>query len=114
MTAARRYWVVDEAGDHALIIGAAERDRMVSEGWAEVSEPADDAFVHIWREGIPEPGRVPMSTLRSLWGPRGWQAGPPPGNPHPIPSEAVDATAEPQPTKPAANGDADKEGVTNG
>lgn len=114
MTAAKQYWVVDEDGNHALLTGAAERDRFLSEGWTAVDEPANDAFVYIWHEGFSTPGRAPMSALRALWGPREWRAGPPPGSPNPIEPTGVEATPAPNTTKSAANGDANTEGVTHG
>ena len=63
MTEPKKYWLVDGEGNHALVVGAEERDRLIPLGWTATDEPAD-GWVHIWREGIEQPGRVPMSALR--------------------------------------------------
>jgi hypothetical protein len=113
------YWIVGgEADTHALITGAAERDDYLHTGdWTAADEPADNDWVYIWHEGAEVPGRYPASSLRDLWGPRGYVAGPPPGGIHPlapaeradVPEQPADAPAETKPSKPAARGDANKE-----
>lgn len=103
-----QYWIVDEVGDHALVTGAAERDRLLLEHWRTAEEPAD-GFVHIWHEGIELPGRVPVSSLRELWSHRGWVAGPPPGGVHPFAEQPSAVQAEPKSSKAASVGDAKKE-----
>jgi len=103
VTARQEYWVVDPAaGDYAKVSGTDQRDELLRQGWQESDEPADDAMVLIWHEGIAEPGRVPAGTLRDLWGHRGWVAGPPRGFAHPAEAAAdVPAdTAERDETKP--------------
>jgi hypothetical protein len=97
MTGVKTYWLTDGQDTFALVAGADERDRMVPLGWTATDEPTE-GWVHIWREGIEQPGRVPVATLRDLWGPLGWVAGPPPGGTHPAtpepPAEPPEAEAE--------------------
>lgn len=107
MTEPKKYWLTDGQDTFALVADADERDRLVPLGWTTADEPAD-GWVHIWREGIEQPGRVPLATLRELWGPLGWIAGPPPGGTHPVapePLAAPPAEIKPDP-KPAAGGNA--------
>lgn len=117
MSGKKQYWLRDESGDHALVTGADERDRLVREGgWTETDEPSE-GFVYVWREGCPAPGRVSVEALPVLWEPRGFAAGPPPGSAHPAEVQAAravaeQATAEPAETKTrksTAGGDAEKE-----
>lgn len=106
MTEVKKYWLADAEDNFALVAGADERDRLVPLGWTVTDEPTD-GWVHIWREGIEQPGRVPVSALRELWGPLGWVAGPPPGGVHPSTPEAPAAAAESKTEpKPAAGGNA--------
>lgn len=108
--AKQTYWIADELGNHALVAGADERDRWVRGDWSAADEPADGS-VHIWHEGIEQPGLVPVAALRDLWSHRGWVAGPPPGGVHPLAPEApADPPAETKPEpNPAAGGNAKKE-----
>lgn len=100
------FWLVDPAsGDHALVAGEAERDELVGREWTVVDQPADDAMVTIWREGITEPGRVPAWALRELWGPRGWVPGPPSGGTHPVAPKPVVEPAALKPSKSASGGE---------
>lgn len=71
-------------------------------GWAPAADPPDDAWVFIWLAGVEQPGRVPVSALRELWGPRGWAAGPPPGGTHPAAPKPAAVTAAPKSSKSAA------------
>lgn len=107
MTEAKKYWLTDGEDTYALVSGAEERDRLIPLGWTVADEPAD-GWVHIWREGIEQPGRVPVATLPELWGPLGWVAGPPPGGTHPVaPEPPADPPAETKTEpKPAAGGNA--------
>ena len=108
MTEPKKYWLASE-DTFAQVAGADERDRLIPLGWAAVDEPTD-GWVHIWHEGIAEPGRVPVTALETLWGPLGWVAGPPPGGVHPFASEPpADSPAGSKTSKPAAGGDAKKE-----
>jgi hypothetical protein len=103
MADAPKHWLHDGEQHHALVIGDAERDRLIVAGWQQAGEPTD-GWVHIWREGIEQPGLVPVSTLGGLWGPLGWVAGPPPGGVHPAPEASrADQPAETKP-EPAAGG----------
>jgi hypothetical protein len=86
------YWIADEVGTHALVTGADERDRWVRGDWALAEEPTE-GWVHIWHEGIEQPGRVTVAALRDLWAARAWVAGPPPGGVHPF---APEPPAEPE------------------
>lgn len=105
----KKYWLTDGTGDFAVVVGDQERDRLLPLGWAVTDEPGA-GWVFIWRDGIAEPGRVPVPALESLWGPLGWVAGPPPGGNHPAVSvPAAEPAAESKPSKPAASGDAKKE-----
>lgn len=108
MTDPKKYWLTDGEGTFALATGADERDRWLPLGWAETDEPTD-GWIYIWREGIEQPGRYPLSSLRELWGPQGWVAGPPPGGVHPATSEPPAAPAAESNQKPAAGGNAKKE-----
>jgi hypothetical protein len=108
MTDPKKYWLTDGEDGYAVVAGAEERDRWVPLGWTETDEPTD-GWVPIWRDGIEQPGRVPLSAVRELWGPMGWVVGPPPGGVHPAtPEPPAAAAAEPKP-KSAAGGDAKKE-----
>lgn len=110
MTEANKHWLTDGQDTFALVSGDDERDRLVPLGWSVSDEPTD-GWVHIWHEGIEQPGRVPAAALPELWGPLGWVAGPPPGGTHPVVSEppaAAPAESKPQ-SKPAAGGTAKKE-----
>jgi hypothetical protein len=100
-----KFWLHDGEQHCALVTGEAERDRLLAAGWQRGSEPAG-GWVHIWREGIEQPGLVPVSALETLWGPLGWVAGPPPGGVHPVTSAPrADQPAETKPDpKPAAGG----------
>lgn len=107
MTELKQYWLADGQDNFALVAGTDERDRWVPLGWSETEEPTE-GWVHMWREGIEQPGRVPVATLRELWGPLGWVAGPPPGGVHPStpePPAAVPAESKTEP-KSAAGGNA--------
>ena len=95
MTEKQEYWLVDPEGDYALVKGAEERDRLRVDGWAEAEEPAGDGFVHVWHEGIEQPGRIPLEAYRETWSHRGWVPGPPPGGSHPVPGGSVAETAAP-------------------
>jgi len=98
-----KFWMHDGEQHHALVVGAAERDRMLVAGWKQGDEPTD-GWVHIWRDGIEQPGLVPVSALETLWGPRGWVPGPPPGGDRPAtPAPPAEQSAESKP-KPAAGG----------
>jgi hypothetical protein len=100
-----KFWLHNEERQYALVTSEAARDRLLVDGWKQGDEPAD-GWVHIWREGIEQPGLVPVSALETLWGPIGWVAGPPPGGVHPA-TEAphADKPAESKPdSKPAAGG----------
>jgi hypothetical protein len=108
MSEPRKYWLTDGAGEFAVASGADERDRLLPLGWSVADEP-DDGWVYIWREGIAEPGRVPVKAVETLWGPNGWVVGPPPGSAHPSSLESpAEPAAEAKP-KPAAGGSAKKE-----
>lgn len=104
----KKYWMTDGADEHAVVSGADERDRLIPFGWTVTDEPTE-GWVYIWREGIAEPGRVPVAAVETLWGPLGWSAGPPPGGVHPFASQPSAEPAESKPSKPAAGGDAKKE-----
>lgn len=100
------YWVVDPAsGDHSKVAGATDRDDLLRQGWTTTDEPADDAMVTIWREGLAEPGRVPFATLRALWSHKGFVAGPPPGSAHPAAQKPVAEPATTKPSKSASGGE---------
>jgi hypothetical protein len=105
MAAAPKYWLSNGEQHHALVTSDAERDRLLAVGWQLTGEPTD-GWVQIWREGIEQPGLVPVSALDSLWGPLGWVPGPPPGGTHPVTSAPrADQPAENKPEpKPAAGG----------
>lgn len=107
MTDKNTYWISDSEGTHALVTGAEERDRYKVLGWVDAKEPTE-GWLHIWRDGIEQPGLVPTSALDTLWGPLGWVAGPPPGGVHPATSASrADQSAETKPEpKPAAGGNA--------
>jgi hypothetical protein len=107
MTEAKKYWLTDGQGDFAVVASAEERDRWLPLGWSVTDEPTD-GWVHIWRDGIEQPGRVPVTALADLWGPRGWVAGPPPEGTHPFaPQPSAKAPAESKTeSKPAAGGSA--------
>jgi hypothetical protein len=105
----KKYWLTDGAVDFAVVSGADERDRLIPFGWVATEEPAE-GWVYIWRAGVAEPGRVPVTAVETLWGPLGWVAGPPPGGVHPVaPQPSADPAVETKPSKPAAGGDAKKE-----
>jgi hypothetical protein len=106
MTAKQEYWLVDEiSGEHALVVGADERDRLVRDGWAETAELAGDGTVRIWHEGIETPGLVSKDAYEGLWRHRGWVPGPPPGGVNPADPEAPAEAEEAKPTiKPASGG----------
>lgn len=103
------YWIVGgEADTYALVTGAPERDAYLRSGdWVAADEPTD-GWVHIWHEGIDQPGRVTVAALRDLWSRRNYVAGPPPDGTHPFAPEApADPSAETKPEpKPAAGGNA--------
>jgi hypothetical protein len=105
MTDPKKYWLTDGAGEFALVNGADERDRLTPFGWVATDEPTD-GWVYIWRDGIAEPGRVPVTAVETLWGPLGWSAGPPPDGVHPFtPQPSAEPVAESKTSKPAAGGD---------
>jgi hypothetical protein len=101
------YWVHD--GDtYAVVTGATERDRYVGLGWTAVDEPSE-GWVHIWREGIELPGRVPIGTLETLWGPGGWVTGPPPDGTSPFTEPPAEPPAESKTEPKSAAGGNPKE-----
>lgn len=88
-------WISDGV-THALLADPAEVEAWGPRGWAPTDPPTHEDFLFMWRDGIAEPGRVPVYALRNLWGPRGWVAGPPPGGAHPA---APKPAAEPAASK---------------
>lgn len=105
-------WIVGgEAGTHALVADASERDAYLASGdWVSADEPGDSGWVYIWHEGSAVPGRYPMSSLRELWEPRGYVAGPPPGGTSPFaPKPAAEPAAKPKSSKSAAGGEKTEE-----
>lgn len=100
-----KFWLHDGEQHYALVASEADRDRLLAVGWERASEPTD-GWVHIWRDGIEQPGLVPVSALAALWGPQGWVAGPPPGGVHPVVSESPAEPAAESKPKPAAGGNA--------
>lgn len=81
------YWMRDDANTFALVVGADERDRLIPHGWVVVDEP-DQGFVHVWKDGIEQPGRAPVALHREVLSQAGWVAGPPPGGKRPVAPDA--------------------------
>lgn len=105
-------WIVGgESDTYALVADQEERDAFLRSGdWADAGEPGDSDWVFIWHEGSEAPGRYPMSSLRELWAPRGYVAGPPPGGTSPFaPEPAAVPAAKPKPSKTAAGGKSTEE-----
>jgi hypothetical protein len=105
-------WISDGATHAALADPAdpAELDAWRLRGWEIVDAPTHEDFVFMWRDGIAEPGRVPVYALRNLWGPRGWVVGPPPGGAHPFAPKPPTELPESKPeTQSAAGGQKVKE-----
>jgi len=105
-------WIVGgESDTYALVGDQAERDALLRTGdWAPAEEPGGSDWVYIWHEGSTVPGRYPVTSLRELWGPRGYVAGPPPGGASPFaPKPAAAPAAEPKPSKAAAGGEKTEE-----
>lgn len=98
-------WITDGT-THALLADPAELEEWRTRGWTAAEAPPSDGWVHMWREGIAEPGRVPMSALRNLWGPRGWIPGPPPGGLHPAAPKPAAEPAATKSSKSASGGEA--------
>jgi hypothetical protein len=115
MTDQKTYWLADALGNRALVTGAAERDRWVPLGWYEVDEPTGNELVHAWHAGIDVPALQPARALRDVWGPRGWEPGPPPVPVSAFNADQTDVTRpavadDPAPiSKPAAGGVVKKE-----
>lgn len=101
-------WISD--GGTNAAVDPAEVDAWRALGWAPADPPtSNDDWVHMWRDGIAEPARVPMYALRNLWGPRGWVAGPPPGGPHPFAPKPVAEPAPPKSRRSASSGEVKEE-----
>lgn len=109
MTDPKTYWLTDGQDHYALVTGAEERDRWIPLGWTLVdAEPVDAGRVWAWHDGVELPAAFPANIFRDLWEPRGWQAGPPPGSPHPF--AALPAPVEtPKSSTTAVGGDPKKE-----
>ncbi len=89
MTEKKTYWVRNEAGEYALLDGAAERDRLSAFGWKDADEPpAEDTFVWMSHEGVDNPAKFPAGSVPH-WLENGWTPTAPP--------EHVDPTKQPQP-----------------
>lgn len=119
MTDKQTYWLTSD-GAYALATGAEERDRWIPLGWALAdAEPEGRDRVWAWHDGIELPAQFPAGAMASIWEPREWKAGPPPGGDHPFaqqpapvgtetPAAAPDA-AKSTTTKAAADGGKSKE-----
>ncbi len=88
-------WITN--GDaYALLADQAEVDVWTDTGWTPTEAPGATDWVHMWHAGVTQPGLVPVLSLRNLWGPRGWVAGPPPGGANPTnPKPAAPTKAKP-------------------
>ncbi len=98
----KTYWLADETGKKALVVGADQRDRWLPLGWADADEPTGNEFLYARMEGVEQPGVFPAAAFREIWEPRGWTpCGPPepvsPFNGGQLPAPAV----APEPEKPA-------------
>lgn len=86
------YWLVDSLGVYAYVTGDDERDRWIPLGWTLAEEPRGNEFVHAWHAGIDVSALQPASALREIWGPRGWEPGPPPAPVNPFNADPPEAT----------------------
>ena len=105
-------WIVGgESDTYALVADPAERDALLLTGdWMTAGEPGDSDWVFIWHEGSTVPGRYPLSSLRELWEPRGYVAGPPAGCTSPFaPKPAAEPAAKTKPSKTADGGKSTEE-----
>jgi hypothetical protein len=117
MTEKKTYWMTNQqTGYSALVTGAAEHDRWSAQGFTEADEPTT-GFVHVWHEGIENPGVLPIEALTQVYSSLGWVAGPPPGGDRPADApfgESADTIAKADPaaaktTSKSAAGGQDKE-----
>lgn len=115
----KTYWLICD-GAYALATGELERDRWIPLGWAVAdADPTGQDRVWAWHDGVELPAQFGASAFASLWEPRGWKPGPPPGGDHPfgfVPGPPPVAAQTPPPasgekptTKAAADGGKIKE-----
>lgn len=104
-------WI--RGGEHDTYALVEDGDRaayLVTGDWAASGEPGDSDWVYIWHEGSAVPGRYPLASLRELWEPRGYVAGPPPDGTSPFaPKPAAEPAAKPKSSKAAAGGEKTEE-----
>lgn len=95
------YWLVNEAGVKAFVVGAAERDRWVPLGWTQSSEPTGNEFLYARMDGIADPAKFPAASFLESWGQRGWMpcAPPDPESPFVLDAPPVPVSAAEQPPK---------------
>ncbi|MCZ7440814.1 hypothetical protein O7598_30805 [Micromonospora sp. WMMC241] len=77
MAEKKTYWLTDGYGTHALVEGAAERDRWVPRGWSEADEPAGAEMV--WMHHPDTDGRQMFAAgVVETWRALGWVPSAPP------------------------------------
>ena len=122
MTEKKPFWLVDDAGSKALVVGVDERDRLRPLGWSESTEPAPGEWVWMEHDITGGRARFPVEAA-PLWVAKGWAPSGPRGDTAdgvpaevapaaaPLTTQPADSPTEPvdaKTTKPAVTGDKTK------